>query len=311
VRVLVTGASGLLGVNLALEAAKEHTVFGLVNRQHLKTDAFSVVQADLLAPGAVEKLLDSIHPDWVIHCAALANVDACEADPDQANQVNTELPKKLAQNVARSGARLLHVSTDAVFDGRSGSYTESDAPNPLGVYAMTKLAGEHLVAEADPGAIIARVNLFGWSISGQRSLAEFFYSNLRAGNSVNGFKDVYFCPLLANHLAQIMLKMLYAGLSGLYHVVSSDCTSKYDFGIRIARRFSFDESLINSTSVSFANLSAKRSRNLTLNSGRLALALNFTPPEISAGVDQFYSLYRQGYPDSLRRMSANFTRNTT
>ncbi|OGO28906.1 MAG: hypothetical protein A2Z16_04855 [Chloroflexi bacterium RBG_16_54_18] len=310
-RVLVTGASGLLGVNLALEAAKEHTVFGLVNREHLKTDAFSVIQGDLLAPGAVEKLLDSIHPDWVIHCAALANVDACEADPDQATQINTELPKKLASHVARSGARLLHVSTDAVFDGRTGNYSESDAPNPLGVYARTKLAGEHLVAEADPDAIIARVNLFGWSISGQRSLAEFFYNNLRAGNTVNGFIDVYFCPLLANHLAQIMLKMLYAGLSGLYHVVSSDCTSKYDFGIQIARRFSFNESLINSTSVSFANLSATRSPNLTLDSGRLALALNFTPPEISAGVDQFYALYQQGYPDSLRQMSVHVSRNAT
>jgi len=311
VRVLVTGASGLLGVNLALEAAKEHKVFGLVNRQPLKTEAFRVIQGDLLAPGAVENLLDTTQPDWVIHCAALANVDACEADPDQAKKVNTELPKKLAQHVARSGARLLHVSTDAVFDGETGSYVENDAPNPLGVYARTKLAAEYLVAEANPNAIIARVNLFGWSLSGKRSLAEFFYSNLCAGNTVNGFTDVYFCPLLANTLAQIMLKMLEAELSGLFHVVSSDCTSKYDFGIQLARRFKLDESLVSPISVQSAHLFASRSLNLTLNSSKLALALNFTPPEISASVDQFYTLYQQGYPDSLRQMSAHDTRNTT
>jgi len=311
VRVLVTGASGLLGVNLALEAAKEHNVFGLVNQQQLKTNAFSVIQGDLLAPGAVENLLDTTHPDWVIHCAALANVDACEADPEQAKKVNTELPKKLAQHVARSGARLLHVSTDAVFDGKTGNYFESDAPNPLGVYARTKLAGEHVVAGADPDAIIARVNLFGWSVSGHRSLAEFFYNNLRAGNTVNGFTDVHFCPLLANHLAQIMLKMLEAGLSGLYHVVSSESTTKYDFGIQIARRFNLDESLISPISVHSANLSASRSLNLTLNSSKLALALDITPPKISAGVDHFYTLYQQGYPDSLREMSTHDTRNTT
>jgi len=309
VRVLVTGASGLLGVNLALEAAKENTVFGLVNRQHLKTHAFSVIQGDLLAPGAVQKLLDTTHPDWVIHCAALADVDACEADPEQAYHVNTELPKQLANLVARSGARLLHVSTDAVFDGKTGNYSETDVPNPLGVYARTKLASERLVAEADPDAIIARVNLFGWSITGQRSLAEFFYSNLQAGKSVNGFTDVLFCPLLANHLAQIMLEMLNAGLSGLYHVVSSDCTSKYDFGIKVARRFGLDESLIFPASVHSANLSASRSLNLTLDSSKLALALNFTLPEISAGVDHFYTLNQQGYADSLRKMAAHDSRN--
>lgn len=309
-RVLITGASGLLGVNLALEAAKAHNVYGFVNQQHLKTNAFSVIQGDLLAPGAVENLLDTTQPDWVIHCAALANVDACEADPEQAKKVNTELPKKLAQHVARSGARLLHVSTDAVFDGITGSYFESDAPNPLGVYARTKLAAEYLVAEANPNAIIARVNLFGWSISGKRSLAEFFYNNLHAGITVNGFTDVYFCPLLANTLAQIMLKMLEAGFSGLYHVVSSDCTSKYDFGIQLARRFNLDESLISPTSVQSANLSASRSLNLTLNSSKLAQALNITLPEISAGVDHFYTLHQQGYPDNLRQMSAHETRNT-
>ncbi len=100
------------------------------------------MQVDLLAAGAVERLLDQTQPDWVIHCAALANLEDCEADPALAEQLNTELPAKLAAHVARGGARLLHVSTDAVFDGQKGDYTEQDAPNPLSVYARTKLEGE-------------------------------------------------------------------------------------------------------------------------------------------------------------------------
>ena len=104
----------------------------------------------------------------MIHCAALANVDACEADPAQARQLNTEVPGKLAEHVARGGARLLHVSTDAVFDGQRGGYTEEDAPNPLSVYARTKLEGEQARAgRPTPTAIVARVNLFGWSLIGQ------------------------------------------------------------------------------------------------------------------------------------------------
>ncbi len=163
-RILITGASGLLGLNLALETTRRHTVFGTVNHHALNTDAFTVIQTDLLAPGAVERLLESTQPEWVIHCAALANLDACEADPLLAQQLNTDLPRTLASHVARSGARLVHVSTDSVFDGLRGDYSEQDRPNPVGVYSRTKLNGELAVAEADPTAIIARVNLL-WLVT--------------------------------------------------------------------------------------------------------------------------------------------------
>ena len=196
-RILITGASDLLGLNLALELAKDNHVFGHVHTQHLVSNSFEVIQGDLLASGELQRLLDETKPEWIVHCAALANVDACESDPLQAEQLNTEIPKKLARYVARGGARLLHGSTDTVFDGKHGGYSEEDKPNPLSVYAHTKLQGEKEVAREDPKAIIARVNLFGWSLSGNRSLAEFFFNNLRAGKQVMGFTDVFFCPILA------------------------------------------------------------------------------------------------------------------
>src|SRR4030067_2437700 len=114
-RILVSGASGLLGLNLALEASQQHTVFGTVNAHRLRTPAFTVLHADLLAPGSAEQVLDETRPDWVIHCAALANVDACEVDPALAVKLNRELPGELARDGARGGARLVHISTDAVF----------------------------------------------------------------------------------------------------------------------------------------------------------------------------------------------------
>jgi dTDP-4-dehydrorhamnose reductase len=123
-RILITGASGLLGLNLALEATQNHHVFGCVNQRSIQTDAFEVIQADLLAPGAVEHVLNVARPDWIIHCAALANLETCEASPALAEQLNSWLPAKLAQLVTRGGARLLHISTDAVFDGQRGNYLE-------------------------------------------------------------------------------------------------------------------------------------------------------------------------------------------
>lgn len=303
-RILVTGASGLLGLNLALEATREHTVYGLANSHALRTSAFTVLQGDLLQPGAAERMLEQAQPDWVIHCAALAILDECEADPGRARQLNTEVPRKLAQLVARGGARLVHISTDAVFDGQKGNYTEEDEPNPLSVYARTKLDGERAVAEADPQAIIARVNLYGWSLHGRRSLAEQFFNNLSAGKPMPGFTDVFFCPLLANDLAQVLLKMLAANLSGLYHVVSSQCSSKYDFGVALARRFGLDEGLIQPVSVSEAGLKAARSPNLTLRTDKLSTAFGEPLPSLSTGLDRFYTLYQQGYPQRLREMAA-------
>ena len=301
-RILITGASGLLGLNLALETTRRHSVFGTVNHHALKTDAFKVIRINLLAPGAVERLLDSTDPDWVIHCAALANLDACEADPLLAQQLNTDLPRTLASYVARSGARLVYVSTDSVFDGLRGDYSEEDIPTPVGVYSHTKLNGEQAVAETDPTAIIARVNLYGWSLTGNRSLAEFFFTNLSRRKHVMGFTDVFFCPLLANDLADIFIRMLEQHLSGLYHVVSSECLSKYDFGVRIAKRFNLDSSLINPTSVRQSGLKATRSPILTLRSNKLANAFGEPLPNLSTGLDKLFTLYQQGYPHMLRKM---------
>jgi len=306
-RVLITGASGLLGLNLALEAAGgtssggQHTVLGTVNSHSLRTTAFQVIEIDLTAPGAVERLVEKTEPDWIINCAALANVDACENNPELAFKMNVDVPKKLAV-VARGGARLMHISTDSVFDGQRGEYTEEDAPNPQSLYARTKLLGEQAVLEANPSAAVARVNLYGWSLSGERSLAEFFFYNLAGGNRVMGFTDVYFCPLLVNDLAHILLRMMELELSGIYHAVSSQCLSKYDFGIALAKKFGFDGNLITPASVSQSNLKAARSPNLSLCSDKLAGLLGGPLPALEPGLERFHRLYGEGYPGRLKEM---------
>ena len=302
-RILVTGASGLLGLNVSLEAAEKHTVYGTVKDHPIEPTSFSALQTDLLAPGAVEQTLEQTQPDWVINCAALALLDVCETYPDLAAKMNIDFPRNLAKIVARGGARLLHVSTDAVFDGEKGDYSEEDQPNPLSVYGRTKLAGERAVAQANPEAIIARVNLFGWSLSGRRSLAEFFYTNLCAGNPVMGFTDVYFCPMLVNDLAQVLLRMMEARLSGLYHVFSPECASKHEFGIAIAHRFSFDEGLIEPVEVERSGLAAARSPRLTMRVDRLRQDLPGPLPTWREGLERFYQQEQSGYPGFLRSLS--------
>jgi len=299
-KILVTGASGLLGLNLSLRMHDKHQIIG-VDRAKLGNTPFDLIKLDLLDWGALPKLLDATEPVALIHCAANALVDACEQTPDSAATLNAVLPGKLAELCAPRGIKLLHISTDAVFDGtKEGVYAEDDAPNPLSVYAQTKLDGENAVLDANPDAIIARVNFFGWSLSGTRSLAEFFVNNLGAGKEVKGFDDVYFCPMFVGDLADTLIGMIEKSLSGRYHVVGSRAITKYEFGQAIARQFGFDEGLIHPISVSDAGLTAKRSTNLRLSVHKLSTALGRDIPDFSTGLAKFYTQYQQGYPQKLR-----------
>lgn len=308
-RILITGASGLLGVNLALEAAGDaghepHTVVGVTNTHPLRTALFETLAVDLTASGSIEQLLEKTRPDWVINCAALAVVDACETQPELAHKLNVELPENLAKLVARGGARLVHISTDSVFDGQRGGYTEEDEPNPQIVYSKTKLEGERRVLETDTEAIVARVNLVGWSLTGKRSLAEFFYYNLQTGHPVNGFTDVYFCPLLANDLGKILLRMLEKRLKGLYHVTSFDAVSKYEFGVKLAEQFGYDPHLVNPISIAEGGLIAKRSPNLSMRIDKLARDLDVEIPCVNDAVEGLFKLDQSGYREKLLKLGA-------
>ena len=299
-KLLITGASGLLGLNLALEAASAHEVVA-VDRGKLVNPPFQVVKGFLLAPGAVDSILDAVRPDWLIHCAALADLEACEDDPSLARRLNADLPGQIASACVQRGISLVHISTDAVFDGqKDGAYTENDAPKPLGVYAQTKLDGERAVLDVNPGAIVARVNFYGWSPTGKRSLAEFFFHNLTNNKSMSGFTDVVFCPMLVNHLTQILLTMLQKGLSGLYHVVGDQAMSKYQFGVEIARKFRLPESEISPKSILSSSLTARRSHNLWLSTRKLSTDLGRPLPNFSTGLNEFYTQYQQGYPQKIR-----------
>jgi dTDP-4-dehydrorhamnose reductase len=299
-RILITGASGLLGINLAMEAMREHEVIG-IDRGRLKSAPFQVLKADILKMDEINSTLDLTNPNWMVNCAALANLEKCEADPLQARNLNTDLPGELATVCAKRNIHFVHISTDSVFDGtREGAYTEEDEPSPPGMYSQTKLDGEHAVGQVNPQAIIARVNFYGWSLGGRRSLSEFFVNNLSEGKNVNGFIDVIFCPIWVNHLSRLLIEMLEKNLSGIYHVVGAEAMSKYQFGVEVARTFGLRESLISPQSVLSSGQTAKRSNNLWLSTHKLSTDLGHEIPRFSTGLDGFYTQFQQSYPQKIR-----------
>lgn len=299
--LLVTGASGLLGANLVLEAKRQSLeVTALYHRHAIDVTGIRCRGVALIDCEAVNHAVEETRPDWIVHCAALTDVDYCEDHPDEAWAVNMEATLQLASAARETGAGMVYISTDAVFDGTRGNYGEEDAPNPLNVYARTKLAGEEAVRGALDRHLIIRTNIYGWNAQNKRSLAEWVLHRLETGATVPGFTDVAFNPLLVNDLADILMAMIASGLTGVFHVAAADVCSKYEFALKIAKTFGLPAELVEPGCVTNAALRARRPAKATLCSDRVVAALGRRMPTIEAGLSRFKTLRDLGLVVQLK-----------
>jgi dTDP-4-dehydrorhamnose reductase len=303
--ILVTGASGLLGANLIMEAlALGIDVAGLYHRHPVHLPGAELFAADLTDKSELEKVFAALRPAGVIHCAAASNVDWCEEHPDATREINVAASATIAEIAARTKARLLYISTDSVFDGRRGEYSESDQPAPVNVYAQSKLQGEHEVLRCHPSAAIARITLYGWNAQNKQHLAEWVLDQLTAGNEVPGFTDVIFNPILANDLARILLEMVQRNLTGVYHVAGSEVVSKFEFARRLALTFGFDPAKIVPAQIEESKLKAPRPRNTSLITEKITAALGHPMPGVDSGLRRFAQMRTEGYVERLKGRAA-------
>lgn len=221
-KVLVTGGNGQLG----------RDVVSILQARGVQVIAPSMAELDFTAPASIDTVIAKHRPDWVINCAAYTQVDKAESEADVAFAVNRDAPGQLARAVTGTGGRLLHVSTDFVFDGKaSAPYTESSPAQPLSVYGRSKLAGEQAVMEALPNAIILRTAwLYG--INGHN----FVKTMLRlamAGKPLRVVDDQVGSPTWTMDLARVIAAMLDSDASGLFHYTNAGQTSWHGFACAI------------------------------------------------------------------------------
>jgi dTDP-4-dehydrorhamnose reductase len=302
-RLLITGAGGLLGANLVLEGLTAGYRVIAVDLGHpVGHPEVESVVADLSQPGEAEKVMRRQQPDWVIHCAAATSVDGCEANPDVAFRLNRDMAGQVALGCQRAGARLAHISTDAVFDGARGGYTENDTPRPVNVYGQSKLEGEWVVAAECPSALIIRTNIYGWNAQSKLSLAEWFLSHLEAGKACPGFTDVLVTPILVTDLAHLLLRLLGEGMEGIHHVAGAECISKYDFGVRLAVNFGFDPDLVLPSTAASVNLRAPRGRNLCLRCTKVERETGVGLPGVDEGLRRLRWQRESGHARALQNL---------
>ena len=192
----------------------------------------------------LENLLKHYKIDIIINCSGLANVEECEKNPDLAYYLNGSLPGELAKIAYKSKVKLLHISTDHLFDGKKKRSNETCTLNPLNTYAKSKAMGDNIVLENNSSALVLRTNFFGNGPSYKLSFSDKIISALKKNERIFLFSNVFFTPIHVHHLADCSLKLIELNSEGIYNICSNERLSKFDFGIMIAEKMKKDPALI-------------------------------------------------------------------
>jgi len=300
-KVLVTGASGLLGSNIVNIIKNQYNVYAIYYMHPMNFDSVTCLRLDLTSQKEVESIIIEIKPDWIIHCAACTNVDYCELYPAEAEKLNVFVSEYLASAAKKAGARMIYISTDAVFEGKRGNYRETDHPSPVNIYGETKLKGEQVIQRVLKDYIIIRTNIYGWNMQNKQSLAEWMLAHFRAKQEFNGFRDIYFSPILVNDLIDLMMQMISAGITGVYHIAGSQRCSKYDFGCLLAKVFNLDAGLIKPAISTDSKLIAKRPMDSSLCTAKIANINGLQTPTTISGLLRLKMLEDNGYVNQLKQ----------
>jgi len=243
-RLLIVGAGGFLGQHLARRAA---ACFDVYQADLGLTPGERAVAMDITASRSVNVAFEQTAPDAVVLLAAVSDIDFCESRPDLAEAVNVSGTAHIAEACARAGARLVFLSSAAVFDGTQQGYRESDEINPLSVYGRTKACGEHMVARKLPSALILRLALVvGFAEgSGTNAMLNRFAAKLRAGERVSLPDFEYRNPIDPETLSAFIVDLI--GLedaAGIFHIGAQQAISRFELGVRLAERMGYPRDLV-------------------------------------------------------------------
>lgn len=269
-RVIITGGTGLFAVNAAVVLRKQHDVTLLF---HTGSVCLSGVQGrylDLTSTFEIERSFQEMMPDLVIHTAALTSIEACESDRDLALEVNRDISANVARACFKYGVKLVHLSTDQLFDGSYSFLSETTPVSPLNVYGATKAAAENEVQAMCPTALIVRTNFFWWGTKYRASFSDWVLDGLANGQQLSMFHDVLFTPISIPQCLDVINGLVAADCYGIYNVTSSERLSKLDFGLKLAEVFSLDAKLIESVSIDDMPELVKRPLDMSLSNEKVS-----------------------------------------
>ena len=260
-RIIIAGGNGMLGqrliefynklndVELISTSVEEKSVF----------DDVDYVQADISNRNEIKKVVYDFCPDFIINAAAYTNVDKSESERELAWKINVKGVEYLSETARVLDSHLIHISTDYIFDGRSGPYTENDTPNPLGYYARTKLASENTLKISGCKNTILRTNvLYGTAKYSRPDFVKWVVESLRANKEIRIVDDQINNPTFIDDLVQGINKIVELRREGIYNIGGNEFLNRYEFTLMIAEYFKLDKNLVKKIKTEELNQPARR-----------------------------------------------------
>ncbi len=246
--IIVTGANGLLGQHLVTDLIAHNYGVMAVSRGESRIRNFhgKYIDMDITDGVAVRELIVTHKPDVIIHAAAMTQVDDCETDKQSCYNINVTATRFLVDAARETNSRLIYISSDFVFDGQSGPYSEQDEPSPVNYYGSTKVTGEKAIMEsAVRWSIVRTVLVYGNTVEGTRSnLVDWVKRSLEEGKTLKIVGDQFRTPTFVDDLVRGIQLVLEKSADGIYHISGKEELTPYDMAIQTAQILELDETLI-------------------------------------------------------------------
>ena len=266
--IMLTGASGLLGHKILEKLEKQkRKVIAIYNRTPISPRSHNIltIRLDISKTIELEDLIMKNRPEIIIHTAALTNVDECEVNKEKAWRINVEATRSIVRAARVVKSYIMYVSTDYVFDGEKGLYTERDLPNPINYYGLTKLVGEELVRSSGLLYTIIRPSAIYGIGGSKKNFAEYVIEKLLKGEEVYALVDQYVSPILNTLLAEAIIEIIDIKPMGILHV-AGERMNRYEFALKIAETLNLPKDKIRKASMEDMKYwKAKRPRDSSLN----------------------------------------------
>jgi dTDP-4-dehydrorhamnose reductase len=290
-KILVTGSNGLLGQKL-IEKLVQNTKFEIIatakgiNRLPFKT-GYKYFPLDITVEKEISDLFEIEKPDVVIHTAAMTNVDLCETKKEECWQLNVKAVEYLINACQSNNSFLIHLSTDFIFDGLTGPYTEEEVANPLSFYGWSKYAAEKLIINSSIKWAIARtVLVYGIAHDMSRSNIILWVKNsLETGKSIKVVNDQWRTPTLAEDLADGCILIAEKEAKGIYNISGKDLLSPFQMATMTADFFNLNKSLITEVDGSVFQQEAKRPAKTGFILDKAIYNLGYKPKSFIEGIE--------------------------
>jgi dTDP-4-dehydrorhamnose reductase len=291
IKILITGANGLLGQKLA-ELLLPRTDIEILATSRGENKLAQILPAlpfrsmDVTDAIQVEQVISDFKPTHIIHTAAMTNVDQCEDDREGALKLNRDAVQYLVDACEKYNVHLVHVSTDFIFDGENGPYTEKDLPNPVNFYGETKLMAEELVKNAKcKWAILRTVLVFGVAHDyGRTNIVLWVRDSLQAGKVIKVVNDQFRTPTLAEDLAMGCWLAVKHDAEGIYNISGNEMLTPYEMAMQVADFFTLDNSLIDKADASTFTQPAKRPPRTGFDISKAQKDLGYQPHTFMEGI---------------------------